>query len=83
MVANDGATTYSLMVGASPSTVTIDLATVKAVAQVAIMPVSSNAGNWIKDFSVQGSNDNSTWTVIKSFTNQTAWTPGAFNLYNL
>jgi len=50
--------------GVSPSWITVDLGTAKALSSVVIDWEAANAGA----YSVQGSNDNTNWTTLKSFT---------------
>lgn len=72
------ATTYGIP---APYWLRYDLATAKAVAQVAIYGSASYSTQGPRDFKIQGSADGSSWTDVKSFTAVAAWTGWqAFNL---
>ena len=51
-----------------------DLGVAQAVAQVALYPQGSLLNRSPKDFIIQGSDDGTTFTDVKAFTNQTGWT---------
>lgn len=53
--------------GVSPSWLTVDLGTMKSLSQVVIDWEAANAS----DYSIQGSNDNATWTTLKTVTGGT------------
>ena len=54
------------------------------IAQVAIMPYPAFQAYAPKDFKIQGSNDNSTWTDLLTVTNSTGWSDApTFRLFNI
>jgi len=80
---------YETFSGAAPYWVSADLGTYTAeqavfAAELAIYPpVTGTAERSPKDFIVQGSNDNATWTNIKSFSGVTGWTAGTPKIFSL
>jgi hypothetical protein len=63
-VDSNGATRWESAHGVSPSWITVDLGSPTAVSSVVIDWEAANAGS----YAIQASNDNATWTTIKSIT---------------
>ena len=59
-----------------------DMGTPTTLAQVAMYPQSAFPNRAPKDFIIQGSDDGTTFTDVKAFTNSTGWT-AAFRTFNL
>lgn len=68
-----------------PHWVAFDLLSPQDVAEVRIYPTNLHPwqGRAPKDFIIQGSNDNSTWVNIRSFSNVTGWVPGTGKVFSL
>lgn len=62
--------------------VRFDMGTPTTVAQVAMYPQSAFPNRSPKDFTIQGSDDGTTFTDVKSFTNITGWT-ATFRTFDL
>lgn len=63
-VDGNAATRWESTHGAGPSWLTVDLGTAKALSQVVIDWEAANAAN----YTIQGSNDNTNWTTLKTVT---------------
>lgn len=80
---------YEAFAAAAPYFVSADLGTYTAeqavyAAELVIYPhVINPASKSPKDFKVQGSLDNATWTDIKTFTGVTGWTAGTPKIFSL
>lgn len=80
---------YEAFAAAAPYFVSADLGTYTAeqavyAAELVIYPhVINPASKSPKDFKVQGSLDNATWTDIKTFTGVTGWTAGTPKIFNI
>jgi hypothetical protein len=69
-----------------PQWISFDLGSAQAVAQyvVSSYPTSTlTAARSIKDWTFEGSNDGSTWTVLDTVTGQTGWTLGTTRVFTL
>lgn len=74
---NDTATLWATGVGVTTdSWVRLDLGTTQTVLQVAMYPQSTLLNRAPKDFIIQGSDDGTTFTDVKAFTDVTGWTTG-------
>lgn len=62
-----------------------DLLTPTTVAELAVWPQNNSnaAARGPKDFLVQGSNDASSWTTVKSYSGVTGWTAGVAKTFDL
>lgn len=71
----------------SPKWLQYDFGQTVNVAQVALTGSHTTDANPSttapKDFTIQGSDDGSTWTTYRTVTNATGWTPAEQRLYNL
>lgn len=65
---------YWVAGGYTPQWLRIDMQTAKIVRQIAITPYSGSSSNTPKSWSIQGSSDGSTFTTVKTFTNEASWT---------
>lgn len=52
-----------------------------AIAEMSLLPFTSFEAYAPKDFKLQGSNDNSTWVDLKTYTAQTGWSSGTARLF--
>ena len=70
---------------APPHWVSFDLLTPQDVVEVRMFPTNLHPwqGRAPKNFIIQGSNDNSTWVNIRSFSNVTGWVPGTGKVFSL
>ena len=85
LVKNDGASSgaYGNQSATPQFDVYIDLGSPQVIRQVALMGSTTVPTANGKDFTIQAANTVGNWVVIKTLVNQTSWTAGAFNLYNL
>lgn len=74
--------TFWISTAVTDQWVRLDLATAQQVAQVAIYPRAASLNSAPKDFIIQGSNDGTNFTDVKSFTGQTGWS-AAYRTFDL
>jgi hypothetical protein len=53
----------------------------KVIRKVRILPEPSFTARAPKDFTIEGSNDGSAWTVVATYTGETTWTTSVYNDY--
>jgi hypothetical protein len=53
----------------------------KVIRKIRILPEPSFTARAPKDFTIEGSNDGTNWTVVATYTGETSWTTGVYNEY--
>lgn len=83
-VKNDGSTSsWISTTTAVPQWLRYDLGTSNNVAQVAMLPISTVPARAPSIFILQGSNDGTSFTDVKTFTGITSWSAGVWKTFNV
>jgi hypothetical protein len=85
---NNTATNNGWLVSSAsfPLTLTVDLGAAQLLEQYVVgsyPTTTSTAANSVRDWTLEGSNDNSTWTVLDTQSGQSAWTLGETRVFTL
>ncbi|GGK91316.1 galactose-binding domain-containing protein [Deinococcus radiotolerans] len=85
-ITNGGSSFNGTFSTSLPNTLRVDLGTAQIVAEYVVYSYGFNAGADIrsfKDWTFEGSNDGSSWTVLHTVTDQTGWTFGQARTFTL